>query len=360
MGEPVSQSMGSEEAARARARSLAATLPARSPRRLVAAGMIGVLLLATFFMTGTFTAIGYIDSMAVDAELQRADRALAAALGDGLVLDASSIDRLGHEYALEGTRMAAPGTLAEGEVSVPLPGNPSFVLAWTPRRFATEAFNIVAPMRLGLGALVIGIVGFVMLRLHDLARDLEARRKLAQEMASRDPLTGLRNRLTFDHELREGFNADGPRGHGLALFYLDLDGFKTVNDSLGHLAGDELLRIVGDRLIAAVDPADTVARLGGDEFAIIRRGSINRGDLAGLALQIEKALTGPFEVEDLPVNVGVSIGIARAPRDARTADELVRAADAALYRAKAEGGSLFVFAENNDEAFRQVRRRQAA
>lgn len=350
MGQPSNFANGSEAEAAARARSFAASAPARSPHRLVAAGMVGVMLLATFFMTGTFTAITFIDDSSVRAELDRARTALAIT---------SDPERLSADFALRGARVATAESLLPQEVYLPLPGGTD-VVAWIPRRFASEAFPTVAPPRLFFATLVIACVAFILLRLNALARDLEIRRRLAHEMASRDPLTGLRNRLTFDHELRSAFTGTGPRGHGLALLYLDLDGFKAVNDTLGHLAGDELLRTVGERLTLSVAATDTVARLGGDEFAIIRRGSTNRGDLAGLALQIDRALTAPYDLEGAEATVGVSIGIARAPRDALSAGELVRAADAALYRAKAEGGSLFAFAESTDEAFRIDRGHQRA
>jgi diguanylate cyclase (GGDEF)-like protein len=197
-----------------------------------------------------------------------------------------------------------------------------------------------------------------MFRLQRLASDLEQRRLMAHEMAARDALTGLRNRLTFDQALRESVAALAPRGQGLGLLYLDLDGFKAVNDSLGHIAGDEVLRRVGERLTAAVGPNDTVARLGGDEFAVIRREQVSRGGLAALALCIEVALTEPLEIDGAVVRIGVSIGIACAPTDARAPGALIHAADAALYRAKAEGGARFAFAA--DHLFPEVVSSRAA
>ena len=312
--------------------------------KLMLAGVVGVAVLATFFMTGTFTAINLIDNTAIAAEQQRAGQALETVLGDEAAApDAETANRIAIEYVLTGARITEPGQLMANEVFVAIPGSPS-VLAWTPRRFASEAFESVAPMRLAFGALVVGLIAFIMLRLHDVARDLEARRVLAHELASRDALTGLKNRLTFDQELRDAFaTAIDPR-KPLALLYLDLDAFKSVNDTLGHIAGDELLRLAGERLTATVEPGDTVARLGGDEFAILRHGATSHEDLATLAVRIRTALSAPFPLDGRLATIGVSIGIAIAPEIAKTAEALVRAADVALYRAKAMGQPNYAFA----------------
>lgn len=330
-----------------------------SPMKLMLGGVLGVVLLATFFMSGTFTAITFIDNAAIDVEKQRAVLALDQVLGDEAAApDATTAYRIATEYLLARARIAAAGQLAADEVSVPIAGGPS-MLAWTPRRFASEAFESVAPMRLALAAMVIALIAFILLRLHGVARDLEARRVLAHELASRDALTGLKNRLTFDQELREAFAAGIHPGKPLALLYLDLDAFKSVNDTLGHMAGDQLLRMAGERLTATVEPSDTVARLGGDEFAILRHAAASHEELAILAVRVRTALSAPFPLDGKLATIGVSIGIAIAPETATTAEALVRAADVALYRAKAMGQPHYAFA-NAVQGMTGSRRRAAA
>lgn len=330
----------------------------RSPARLMLMGFSGVLLLATLFMTGTFTAISFIDGAAVGAERERAAVALQLVLADEAAApDASTAARLERDFALRGARITQTGGLAPGEASIAIPGSAA-VLAWMPRRFATEAFETVAPMRIGFAVLTVACIAFVMMRLNAVALDLEARRVLAQELASRDALTGLKNRLTFDRELWEAFTKGVRRDRQITLLYLDLDAFKSVNDTLGHLAGDELLRSAGDRLVTTVDAADSVARLGGDEFAVLRHGPVTRETLADLAVRIRTALSAPFPLEGTLVTIGVSIGIAVGPDMATTAEGLVRAADVALYRAKAEGGTHYAFA--GISATGRAQRRNAA
>lgn len=330
-----------------------------SAMKLMVGGVLGVFLLATFFMSGTFTAISFIDSASISAEQGRAAIALDHVLADEAAApDASTARRIASDYGLAGARIAAADTVAEPEVSIAIPGSP-MVLAWMPRRFATEAFESVAPMRIAFGAAVVSLLAFIMLRLHAVAKDLEARRMLAHELASRDALTGLKNRLTFDQELREAFAGGIDPQKPLAMLYLDLDAFKSVNDTLGHMAGDQLLRMAGERLTAAVEPTDTVARLGGDEFAILRHGATSHEELATLAVKIRTALSAPFPLDGKLATIGVSIGIAVAPEIAKTAETLVRAADVALYRAKAMGQPNYAFAAKTP-AMTGSRRRFAA
>lgn len=129
------------------------------------------------------------------------------------------------------------------------------------------------------------------------------------------------------------------------LLYLDLDGFKQVNDSFGHGAGDDLLRIVAERLASLAREGDVVARIGGDEFAILRGPPVSRAELAELAADIGLALSEPVRLGATLLQIGASIGIAMGSEYADDHALLVRAADAALYRAKALPGHAFVFAD---------------
>ncbi|WP_439594960.1 EAL domain-containing protein [Falsiroseomonas sp.] len=160
----------------------------------------------------------------------------------------------------------------------------------------------------------------------------------AQSAALRDPLTGLGNRPLFEQRLEEAIAlARGPEGHAFAVFCLDLDRFKAVNDLLGHAGGDALLREAARRLTASVRAADTVARLGGDEFAVILSGPVTHQEAEALAVRLIEALSAPFEYEGQPVPIRTSVGYALAPADGLDSDALLRRADNALYAAKNQG-----------------------
>ena len=150
-----------------------------------------------------------------------------------------------------------------------------------------------------------------------------------------DQLTGLPNRSLLLDRLRRSRHRTGRgRGPHLALLFLDLDGFKAVNDSLGHAAGDELLVGVAQRLTTILRRSDTAARLGGDEFVVLLDGLQGPDDAAQAADRIRSAVTDPFEIEGRAVTVGVSIGISGAGQEAADPDDLLRRADAAMYQAK--------------------------
>ena len=155
-------------------------------------------------------------------------------------------------------------------------------------------------------------------------------------MARHDSLTDLPNRTLFREQMVEGLNNVAVAGGQMAVLCFDLDNFKTVNDRLGHAAGDRLLRWVAARLKEHVGEHDTVARLGGDEFAVLQRGPQPQSAEA-LARRLVEIIGHPAPLESQSVHTGVSVGIAMAPDHGLDCDELLRCADLALYRAKARG-----------------------
>lgn len=184
-------------------------------------------------------------------------------------------------------------------------------------------------------------------RYRDLSVEMKARisaEKVALELARHDPLTGLPNRRFFEEKLRECLGI-ASASHRVAVLLLDLDGFKVVNDTHGHVAGDKSLCEFARRVSVIVRGDAFLARVGGDEFTIVMPGIISLDDPANLARRIAAAVAEPFEIEDFTVEFGVGIGIAIAPNDGVQADELVRRADRALYRAKAAGRSCVRFFE---------------
>jgi diguanylate cyclase (GGDEF)-like protein/PAS domain S-box-containing protein len=165
----------------------------------------------------------------------------------------------------------------------------------------------------------------------------------ATKLALYDGLTGLPNRVQIRNTLEELLNQDGGRRPDCGLFLLDLDRFKNVNDTLGHPVGDELLKIVAQRLTRIVGVKGQVGRLGGDEFKVIIPEVVGRPELAELADSIISRLSLPYVIGDCTVQIGATVGIAVAPTDGIDPDELTRNADLALYAAKAAGKGVHRF-----------------
>ncbi len=170
-------------------------------------------------------------------------------------------------------------------------------------------------------------------------------------MARHDALTNLPNRLLFREKMEQALE----RGEELAVLFIDLDRFKSVNDTLGHPVGDALLCAVTKRLQMAVRGSDTVARLGGDEFAVIQMGA-RPTDATELAGRIIESISEAFDVFGHQVVIGTSLGIAMAPSDGSEPDQLLRNADMALYRAKAEGRGTYHFFQPEMDSQMQARR----
>jgi diguanylate cyclase (GGDEF)-like protein/PAS domain S-box-containing protein len=178
-------------------------------------------------------------------------------------------------------------------------------------------------------------------------RDVTAKRKIMEDLeytARHDSLTGLPNRSCFRARLEEHLNRTGDDA-GTALLFLDLDQFKAVNDTLGHPAGDKLLQAAAARLRPCLRGRDLIARFAGDEFAILQTDVTCEDDIMSLAQRIIGCLSEPYLLEGREVVVGVSIGVAVAQASGANADDLLKKADIALYRAKSDGRGLARFFE---------------
>jgi diguanylate cyclase (GGDEF)-like protein len=170
----------------------------------------------------------------------------------------------------------------------------------------------------------------------------ERRRAEAQvaHMAYHDALTGLGNRLLLRQQL-EAALLRVQQGERIAILYLDLDNFKTLNDSLGHAGGDSLLKAVADRLRGCLKQTDTIARMGGDEFAILHTALEQPTDAEYLARRLREVLRAPLDVDGQQMTTDVSIGISLAPNDGTDANQLLKQADMAMYAAKCDGRGTF-------------------
>ncbi|MBK5959064.1 hypothetical protein CCR97_12710 [Rhodoplanes elegans] len=185
------------------------------------------------------------------------------------------------------------------------------------------------------------------------SRDEERIRRLAHF----DSLTELANRTLFRARLEEAVARDRPDGEGLALICIDLDGFKDVNDTLGHPIGDRLLKHVADRLRGCVREQDTAARIGGDEFAVVQDGITRTEDAGQLAERLIAVISTPYLIEGHAITVTPCVGIATTlDRDSRSPDDLLNHADMALYRAKARGRRTHCFFEPEMDAQLKARR----
>ncbi len=174
-------------------------------------------------------------------------------------------------------------------------------------------------------------------------------------LARHDQLTDLPNRVFFREELEKSLRRLR-HGEKFAVLCLDLDRFKSVNDLLGHSIGDKLLKAVASRLAGCIDERDFVARLGGDEFAIMQTNIGRPEDGSTLASRIIERLGAPYDIEGQQLDIGASIGLAIAPADGKNADQLLKNADLAMYRAKADGRGSYCFFEPEMDARIQARR----
>lgn len=171
----------------------------------------------------------------------------------------------------------------------------------------------------------------------------------AREGAQTDSLTQLPNRACFEHAIRLGIEAARAHFSRVVLMFLDLDCFKEVNDRYGHQAGDDLLNTVGQRIVSCVRDEDLVARYGGDEFVVMLEEPCPPPVADQIAARILHAVNQPYAVDDEPLSLSISVGVALFPDHAKTAVDLIRRADLAMYRAKERGGFCYVLYERGFE-----------
>lgn len=204
------------------------------------------------------------------------------------------------------------------------------------------------PVELSIGALRHDGAYYATAFLHDVTERVQYEQQIAasearfKQLARIDTLTGIANRLVFEEVLQHAIQRARRNRKPLGLAYLDIDYFKEINDTLGHGAGDVVLKEFAGRLVASVRASDTVARLAGDEFVIVFEQVANADEAARLAAKIVAVVRSPFPLEDAPRNVTTSMGVALHEGDAETCAELIARADSALYAAKRNGRDGFV------------------
>ncbi|PVE22853.1 bifunctional diguanylate cyclase/phosphodiesterase [Microvirga sp. KLBC 81] len=274
-------------------------------------------------------------------------------------LDGSFLRQLSQQNLIEGLRFSQVNEAGGGEVGVPLrsdEGNLIGYFIWRPELPGTTILRVISPSIAVVCVLIIGVMTLLarslrrsMAKLRKAIAELRASEAQAHHLAFHDVLTGLPNRALFDDNLDRTLAGAGPE-EPLAVLMLDLDRFKHVNDTLGHHAGDCVVREFGQRLFGLLRGSDIIARLGGDEFAIVLTGITGRDDVETICARILDAVRQPFDVAGRQAFVGVSIGVALAPDAGSERIDLMRKADIALYQAKAEGRDAYrIFTAVMDE-----------
>ena len=255
-------------------------------------------------------------------------------------IDKDFMSDIGHTLLLPDLALTSQPSQADGVVSEAFVGDggiPAGFLTWTTRRPGQVLLTVILPL-VALGVLATGLLSKAMFgRLRRASDDL-------RHEAKHDALSGLPNRVEMVEKI-ENFLHRHTVEHGkqrAVAAYIDIDRFKDINDTLGHEAGDQLIKAVGKRLKAGLRPQDFLSRFGGDEFAILAMPG-RSGRAAAIADRIARAFALPFSIHGQSIRVTASVGLAVAPDNGVTADELMRHADIALYEAKNQGRDRAVF-----------------
>lgn len=268
--------------------------------------------------------------------------------------------KLSDEYGLDAVRLVKPGEpITHGELNVPVYDRDDRMLGdlvWTPLRPGSQMVREIGPMAGLLLTLGIGLVGWLIRRLRRSSAELLVSEAQAQFLAFHDVLTGLPNRALFEDRLERALLQARALGRKVALHSIDIDRFKNINDTLGHGAGDELIRQVAERLQKLVSETDTVSRLGGDEFSIVQADIASDADAERLAERVLRAFDPPFDLNGEVAFVTVSIGVLVSAGDSQDTAELLRKVDIALYEAKNRGRARFqTFVGDMDDLVRRRR-----
>ena len=255
-------------------------------------------------------------------------------------IDANVLAGIAGQLGLSNLREIGLGTMPESDSAYELDAPNGQVIArfaWTPRQPGAEIVHSVVPfIAVALAGFAL-LAAFVLRYMRRTAAAIAAGESRLRHLALHDPLCGLPNRIFFGERLEAAIDNVHAQASAAAVFYIDLDHFKDVNDTLGHPVGDELIRKVTLRLSHTLRGGDLVARLGGDEFAVISAIGSDTGKIMAMAQRLIATICAPYNISGQNIVIGASIGIAIIDKACAGAADIMRYADMALYRAKNEG-----------------------
>ena len=274
-------------------------------------------------------------------------------------LSASLLEPAGSRFGLRRLRLVSELSEAAGRAGLPLltaTGQRDIALVWEAQSTTAAILNSVLPAVVLGGAILMIFFALIYAHMRTVTHEMVHAEARATHLASHDALSGLPNRRSFFDSLsKELLRSGGSRG-SLAVLFIDLDKFKEVNDTMGHQAGDQLIFMMGARIREALRGRDMLARLGGDEFAVIQTNVHSIEDVTSLSRRLLEQVREPFDIDGAKAYVGMSVGIAMSPQNSRSAEDLMRFADVALYRAKTGGRNRFAFFENQLDEDMRLRR----
>jgi diguanylate cyclase (GGDEF)-like protein len=257
----------------------------------------------------------------------------------------------------EGTPPVRPKIYSEAYLPVVIDGHPRAVVAayvdlTEQRDHFRQAFSFAA---LSLCLLISGAVGIPSIAWYRRTKEKQQADRRIRFLAHHDALTGLANRAQLIEKLENALAVLPLRGGCLAVHFIDLDHFKEVNDTLGHDGGDFLLKTVAERLRAVTRADDIVARLGGDEFVVVQTDIDRKGQVEDFARRLTSAVTAPMKLKEQEIVATVSVGVALAPADGTNPERLLKSADLALYKSKADGRNCTCFFDSKMDTALQAR-----
>lgn len=269
-------------------------------------------------------------------------------------VSSSYLEQLATHASLDGLRFSEVSSMTGAESALQVvanDGTPMGFLIWKPSRPGSQMAQAIAPIGIGAFLLVVLISILMAKAIWRIARrlsqsiiELRASEAQAQHLAYHDVLTGLPNRALLNERIIQSLH-HGATDCRVAVLMLDLDRFKYINDTLGHHAGDVLIKDVASRLSSLIDADDTVSRLGGDEFVIVKNRAGSRSDVEVFCRQIVSSFSEPFSLNGNRTYISASIGVVVAPEHGQDPAELMRKADIALYVAKSRGRDQFSYFE---------------
>jgi diguanylate cyclase (GGDEF)-like protein len=272
-------------------------------------------------------------------------------------LDGSFLEGLGQDYLFDGMAFSWKVMPDDGKSYAALRSRAGTVIgyfSWAPFKPGLAVLRTATPMLAGVAALLMVIMALIGIVGWRRSASLSKSRAQLERMAHHDVLTGLPNRASFSRHL-SGLLAESRPERPVAVLFLDLDRFKEVNDSLGHPAGDSLIAAVADRLKEVAGPDTMMARVGGDEFTAVVRNR-TREEVEALCDALVAAIRRPFLIDDHPIIIGLSVGVALSDESGGDAVELTRKADIALYHAKAAGRNRYAIFGAHMDALVKTRR----